>query len=171
MVVSLDGYSLLAYQRVHSVYYFLSNATRDPMESYSDFLAFFSGVRALASYVNGVQLCAPCAILDFVVNSLFFKFAACILLLSAAVVVATAASRNPYIALASLIVLVVTVYLSVSVWNIASILSLETRIVQLLCVNVDYQLTNIYGSEWGFFLKNIHGIDFFTKRPIKTQLV
>ncbi|MBS7248238.1 MAG: hypothetical protein QXN15_05775 [Candidatus Jordarchaeales archaeon] len=158
MIANLSDYSLLAYQRVYTVYCSLSNATRDPTESLSDFSAFFNGVRALASYVNGAQLSAPYLILDFFGSTLFPRLMACLLLLSAAIVLMTLALRNPYMALAAVTVALVAIYFAYSIWNIASILSLETRIVQLICFNVDSQLTKLYGPDWSFFLRNIHGI-------------
>lgn len=159
MTSNLGDYSLLGYQRVYTVYSLLSNATRNPTESLFDYNAFFSGVRALADYVNGFQLLAPYLLLDFLADMLFLKFAVCILLLSAATVVMALAIRDPRMALAAITVAVVAVYFAYSFWNLASILSLETRIVQLICVNVDSQLTELYGSDWGFFLRLLHGIN------------
>ncbi len=159
MTANLGDYSLLAYQRVYNVYYSLSNATRDPTESAFAFFAFFDGVRALANYINGAQLFAPYVILDFIGNTLFIKLAACILLLAAATVIMALAIRNPCMALVAITAALAAAYFAYSIWNIASILSLETRIVQLICVNVDSQLTRLYGTEWGFFLRTIYGIN------------
>ncbi|MBS7288303.1 MAG: hypothetical protein KIH01_06050 [Candidatus Freyarchaeota archaeon] len=159
MIANFSDYLLLGYQRVYAVCFLLSDAARDPTESLFDYNAFFSGVSALADYVKGPQLLAPYSLLNLLADTLFLKLAACIILLSAATVLMAPTIRNPRVALAAITVAIVAMYFAHSFWNLASILSLETRIVQLICVNVDFQLTRLYGSDWGIFLRLLHGIN------------
>lgn len=170
MSSGFNAFFQLGFQRLLAVHSLLVNATVNPAESFQSYIKFINGVEAVAMYVKSVQLLAPYLILNLLDEVLFFKLFGCLISLSIGVTLLAVGSKHPHAAIAAILAALVSAYFALLLWNIASLLSLETRMAQLVSVNVDAQLTSMYGSNWSLFLKAINGIDLAPRDLVNPSL-